>query len=101
VSELHANPALAGIERPPTIAFTFDGEPIVALPGQTIAAALLASGRRRLGTTGSSDRSRGVFCGIGVCFDCLVVHNGRPGTRACITAVANGDVVQPHEGTGR
>ncbi|MGW2362580.1 2Fe-2S iron-sulfur cluster-binding protein, partial [Streptomyces phaeofaciens] len=28
------------------------------------------------------ERPRGVFCGIGVCFDCLVTVDGRPNQRA-------------------
>jgi NADPH-dependent 2,4-dienoyl-CoA reductase/sulfur reductase-like enzyme len=82
------------------IAFTFEGAPCAALPGQTIAAALLAAGHRTLRTTRFEQRPRGVFCGIGACFDCLVVHNGRAGTRACITPVRAGDVVERQRGSG-
>jgi predicted molibdopterin-dependent oxidoreductase YjgC len=42
-----------------------------------------------------------VFCGIGVCFDCLVMVNGRPNQRACLTEVRPGDRVEQQEGTGR
>jgi predicted molibdopterin-dependent oxidoreductase YjgC len=76
------------------ITFTFDGEEIAAQPGQTVAAALLAAGHRTLRHTRSGAAPRGVFCGIGACFDCLVTHNGVPGTRACLTPVARGDVVE-------
>jgi aerobic-type carbon monoxide dehydrogenase small subunit (CoxS/CutS family) len=41
-----------------------------------------------------------VFCGIGICFDCLVIVNGRPNQRACLTEVHDGDAVEPQEGTG-
>ena len=74
--------------------FTLDGEPVEARPGQTVAAALLAAGHRTLRETRVHGRPRGLFCGIGACFDCLVVHNGVPGTRACLTPVAQGDVVE-------
>ena len=33
---------------------------------------------------------RGLFCGMGLCFDCLVCVDGRPGVRACVTAVRDG-----------
>ena len=75
------------------ITFTFEGEEIEAAPGQTVAAALLAAGHRTLRRTRIGERPRGLFCGIGACFDCLVVHNGVPGPRACLTPVAEGDVV--------
>ena len=74
--------------------FTFEGEEVEARPGQTIAAALLVAGHRTLRHTRRGGAPRGVFCGIGACFDCLVVHNGVPGTRACLTAVGEGDVVE-------
>ncbi len=81
--------------------FTFDGEPVPALPGQTVGAALIASGRRSWRRTRKEGRPRGVFCGIGVCFDCLVVVNGRPNQRACLVVVRSGDTVRTQEGTGR
>jgi len=80
--------------------FRFDGEPVVAAPGQTIAAALLADGRRVLRRTRVTGAPRGIFCGIGACFDCLVVVNGRPGVRACLAEPAEGDDVRTQEGAG-
>ncbi|MGZ4279715.1 MAG: (2Fe-2S)-binding protein [Solirubrobacteraceae bacterium] len=80
--------------------FDFDGEPVACEPGQTIAAALLADGRRVLRRTRVAGAPRGMFCGIGACFDCLVVLNGRPGVRACLTDVAEGDDVRTQEGAG-
>ena len=74
--------------------FSFDGEPVRAEVGQTVGAALLAAGHRTLRHTRHGERPRGLFCGIGACFDCLVVHNGVAGTRACLTPVAEGDVVE-------
>jgi predicted molibdopterin-dependent oxidoreductase YjgC len=97
---LRADPALAGTRPSPSVTFSFDGEPIEALPGQTVAAALLAAGHRTLRDTRFGERPRGLFCGIGACFDCLVVHNGQPGTRACLTPVAAGDVVERQHGAG-
>jgi aerobic-type carbon monoxide dehydrogenase small subunit (CoxS/CutS family) len=41
---------------------------------------------------------RGVFCGMGVCFDCLVVVDGVPNTRACMTPVAEGMRIQRQAG---
>ena len=83
-----------------TVRFTFDGEPLDALAGQTVAAALLAGGHRVLRTTRGAGSPRGMFCGIGACWDCLVVHNGVPGTRACLQAVADGDRVETQHGAG-
>jgi len=81
--------------------FSFDGKDIDAEPGQSIGAALLAAGYRSLRTTRHGGAPRGLFCGIGVCFDCLVVVNGQPGVRACLTEAGDGDQVEPQKGTGR
>jgi len=40
--------------------------------------------------TPQSGAPRGLFCGMGVCFDCLVTVDGRSGVRACVTRVHDG-----------
>ena len=81
----------------PPLEISFDGRPVAALEGETVAAALTAAGIRRLRT---DDRGapRGVFCGMGVCFDCLVRIDGRPNQRACMTKVAPDMRVEPERG---
>jgi len=81
--------------------FRFDGRPVPFEEGQTIGAALWADGVRSWRTTRLAGRPRGFFCGIGVCFDCLAVVNGRPGQRACLVEVRAGDIVTTQEGAGR
>lgn len=81
--------------------FTFDGAPVPFRPGQSVGAALIAAGIRSWRTTRIAGRPRGVFCGIGVCFDCLVVIDGRPNERACRVPAADGMRVSAQEGTGR
>jgi predicted molibdopterin-dependent oxidoreductase YjgC len=85
-----------------TAAFTIelDGEPVTVAPGQTVAAALIAAGHRSWRRTRIGDRPRGVFCGIGVCFDCLATINGTPNQRACLVEAAPGDIVTTQHGTG-
>jgi hypothetical protein len=73
---------------------TVNGTPLVARPGQTIAGALLASERLTWRTTAVRRRPRGLFCGIGVCFDCLVTVNGVRDIRACQRAAVDGDVIE-------
>jgi predicted molibdopterin-dependent oxidoreductase YjgC len=72
---------------------TFDGRELPVESGQTVAAVLIAAGVRSWRTTRFAGRPRGLFCGIGVCFDCLVTVNGRPSQRACLTEAAPGDVI--------
>jgi predicted molibdopterin-dependent oxidoreductase YjgC len=70
-----------------------DGETMQGVEGQTIAGVLLGSGRLAWRTTSAEVRPRGVFCGIGVCYDCLVVVNGLRDVRACQRRAVDGDVV--------
>jgi predicted molibdopterin-dependent oxidoreductase YjgC len=71
---------------------TVDEEPLTAEAGQTIAGVLLAAGRRSW-RRAPSGAPRGVFCGIGVCFDCLVTVNGVRDVRACRRRAREGDIV--------
>ncbi len=80
----------SNIERGQAIRLLVDGHPIPAYEGETIAAALLAAGRRTLRHTVPGGEPRGVFCGIGVCFDCLVTVDGAQTVRACVTPVRDG-----------
>jgi D-hydroxyproline dehydrogenase subunit gamma len=78
---------------------TVDGEAVHGVAGQTVAGILLGAGRSawRHGATGGA---RGVFCGIGVCFDCLVTVNGERDVRACRRRAVDGDSVTTQSRTG-
>ena len=77
------------IESSSQIQFEFEGQVLYALPGDSIAAALTSYGIIDLRVT-SSGESRGIFCGMGVCHDCLVEIDGNQNQRACMTKVKNG-----------
>ncbi|HWT80037.1 MAG TPA: (2Fe-2S)-binding protein [Candidatus Methylomirabilis sp.] len=79
-----------GVQRGERIEIVVDGERVEAFLGETVAAALIAAGRPILRRTDRSNAPRGVYCGIGVCFDCLVGIDDRPRVRACQTPVAPG-----------
>ncbi len=70
----------------------FDGTEIAALESETVAAALSAAGILAYRRT-ASGAPRGLFCGMGACFDCVVTIDGRIGQRACLARVADGMVV--------
>jgi predicted molibdopterin-dependent oxidoreductase YjgC len=90
------------VEAQPEASFqvTFDGRTLNALPGQTVAAVLWSAGIFAWRTTRVEGQSRGVFCGIGVCFDCLVTVNGVPNQRACLVSARPGDVITTQRGDG-
>ncbi|MDN5795188.1 MAG: (2Fe-2S)-binding protein [Intrasporangium sp.] len=80
--------------------FEFDGAGIEFRPGQTIGAALVAAGQVSWRTTRVGGVRRGLFCGIGICFDCLVTVEGEPNQRACLVVAEPGLTVTTQEGTG-
>ena len=90
---------MTAADRRGAITITFDGTPVVVQPGQTIGAALLVAGVRTLRYTRFGGAPRGMLCGIGACFDCLVEVNGEL-QRACITPATDGDVVRREPGAG-
>jgi NADPH-dependent 2,4-dienoyl-CoA reductase/sulfur reductase-like enzyme len=69
-----------------TIEIEFEGRRIDARAGESLAAALAAHGILALRTTREA-AERGMFCGMGVCQDCLVEIDGRPEQRACMIKI--------------
>ena len=82
-----------------TLRLTFEGEPIAARPGDTVAAALLAAGVGVFRETPVSGAPRAPYCMMGVCFDCLVEIDRVPNRQACLTVVADGMDVRRQHGT--
>ncbi|MGV2068545.1 FAD-dependent oxidoreductase [Agrobacterium sp. 22-226-1] len=66
-----------------------DGAECRADAGASIAAAMAAAGKNGF-SCDVTGKSRGLFCGMGVCHDCLVTVDGRTSQRACMTPVADG-----------
>ena len=71
------------------VTIVVDGARMEVRAGQTIAAALVANGRRIFRHTRNAGKPRGLYCGMGVCFDCVVKVNGQT-ERACMKKVESG-----------
>ena len=82
---------------PPTVSFSWRGEPLLARPGETIASALFASGVRTFGHHHKDGAPQGIFCANGQCAQCTVVADGLP-VKACMVSVRAGMTVQPLDG---
>jgi len=87
-NRLKANRLDQDLTRGNPLGFFFNGEPVQAYEGETIATALLASGHWVFQKTGKKNDSRGVYCNIGVCHSCLVIVDGERNVRACQTPVS-------------
>lgn len=68
------------------ITVTVNGRQVTAFEGESVHAALCAAGIRILRTSKSGE-PRGIFCGMGICYECLVTIDDVPDQRACMTEV--------------
>ena len=84
---------IAGVERGRPVTLMVNGRRVTAYEGETVHAALLAAGIRGVRKSNTGE-SRSVFCGMGVCFECLVTVDGVGDQRACMTVVRDGMVVE-------
>ena len=82
------------------ITFSFDGQEMEGYSNETIAAALHAAGVRELAKSPVLQRPRGLFCAIGNCSSCLMVVDGEPNIRVCVTKVKQGMRVETQQGKG-
>ena len=78
------------------IKIKFDGHEIKGIEGQSIAALLFSKGIRKL-RKAKNDEERGLFCGMGVCYECVVLVNGVSTKRACLEPAVDGIEVRSLE----
>ena len=83
-----------GIKRGAAFEITVNAKPYTAFAGETLATVLLAAGQATFRLSQIAREPRGIFCGMGICFDCLLTVNGRPNVRACLTLAQPGDRVE-------
>jgi predicted molibdopterin-dependent oxidoreductase YjgC len=68
--------------------------------GETVAAAILASGIQSCRTTPLSGEPRAPFCMMGVCFECLMEIDGTPNRQTCQIPVQQGMKIRRQLGRG-
>src|SRR5262245_44531926 len=81
-----------------TVSLTIEGRRIDTLPGDTVAAALLAAGFDHCRTTPVSGATRAPYCMMGVCFECLVTIDGVGNRQGCLVPVREGMRVELQHG---
>ena len=75
-----------------------DGQAVAAREGDTVSAALLASGLDARRETAVSGAPRLPYCMMGVCFDCLVTIDGVGNRQGCLTPVSEGMRIEIQKG---
>ena len=76
---------LNNIERKKAFTIQVDDEFIIAFPGETLATALLAAGKKIMRRTLKDKKARSYYCGMGICNECLVKLEDGTRIRACQT----------------
>lgn len=92
------HPILEDITNKKKVTLYYNGNAIEAYEGEPIAAALINAGIRVFRTTARRQEPRGIFCAIGRCTDCMMIVDGIPNTRTCVTMVTDGMRVEKQEG---
>lgn len=72
------------------VGVVIDGMPFQGQAGDTVAAVLLAAGKRMFRRSAVAGEPRGPFCMMGVCFECLVEIDGVPNRQGCLIPVTEG-----------
>ena len=92
------HPILGVPQKGSLVSFTYDGKKIQGYEGEPIAAALKAAGIQIHRYTKKEHTPRGIFCAIGRCTDCVMVVDGVPNVRTCVTPLKAGMKIQTQYG---
>jgi D-hydroxyproline dehydrogenase subunit gamma len=82
----------------PSVQIFVGGAAITAREGDSVSAALLASGRDVRRMTGVNGAPRLPYCMMGVCFDCLVTIDGVGNRQGCLVPVVDGMQIEIQQG---
>lgn len=89
---------VAEVSESKSFEISFNGRPVRAYAGDTIAAALIREGAYVFSRSLKFHRPRGYFCGSGRCVSCVMRMNGIPSVRTCSTPAMPGTVVRTERG---
>ncbi|MBR1744316.1 MAG: (2Fe-2S)-binding protein [Lachnospiraceae bacterium] len=98
MNRIENHPVLGEPQKGEAVTFTFDGQEMTGYLGEPIAMALKANGVMIHRYTKKEHKPRGIFCAIGRCTDCVMVVDGKPNVRTCVTPLEKGMVIQTQDG---
>ena len=98
MSRIVEHPILGASSKGSRVVFTYDGVEMEGYEGEPIAMALKAAGVEVHRFTAKRHEPRGIFCAIGRCTDCVMVVDGKPNVRTCMTPLAAGMDVRTQDG---
>lgn len=92
------HPILGVPQKGRPVSFTYDGRTLQGYEGEPVAMALKAAGVMVHRYTAKRHEPRGILCAIGRCTDCVMVVDGTPNVRTCMTPLVEGMTVQTQYG---
>lgn len=98
MNRISEHPIIGPTETGPKVTFFMDGQTMTGYAGEPIAVALKAAGVMIHRYTQKAHEPRGIFCAIGRCTDCVMIVDGVPNVRTCITPLAEGMRIQTQDG---
>lgn len=101
MSRIVRHPILGKIPERKVVNFTYNENVLEGYEGEPIAVALRVAGVMVHRYTKKTHEPRGVFCAIGRCTDCVMVVDGKPNVRTCITPLVAGMKVETQYGVSR
>lgn len=78
------------------ISFSFESKTFVGEAGDSVASAMVRNAQL-LCRRNDEGNGRGIFCGMGVCNECAVEVDGKPGVLSCMTSLQSGMKVEIQE----
>ena len=76
------------------ITVTINNKPVIAYEGELVSTVLYEEGIQIFQIKHKTGNPSGIYCGMGICYECLVTINGVPNTRACQTPVVEGMAIE-------
>lgn len=98
MERIEHHPILGETKERKQVSFTYNGTTLTGYEGEPISVALKANGVMVHRYTAKTHEPRGIFCAIGRCTDCVMIVNGKPNVRTCITPLEEGMKVQTQYG---
>lgn len=86
--------SLPSFQRGKRVDVVVNGRIVEAFAGELVSTVLQAEEYSIFAHKTTTDRASGLYCGMGVCYECLVTINGEKNVRACQTYVADHMTIQ-------
>ncbi|HZK61212.1 MAG TPA: (2Fe-2S)-binding protein [Anaerovoracaceae bacterium] len=95
------HPILGDLEDQKQVTIIVDGKAYPSYEGEMIAAALTNNNIKTFRYTKHLHKPRGIYCGIGRCTDCVMIVDGIPNVRTCVTPVKDKMNIETQYGVGQ